>query len=149
MNSTLLLIDGIINLLLGIPLMAAPNMVAGMLGLPQPASWFYPGILGAVLTGIGFALLIQVWPGKSPISGLGLEGAVYINLLGAGALACWLLFGDLDIPLRGRLFLWAVALIVLSLSIIEIRSRFGGKTLFPLRTSNPGPEPCLLPPSSS
>ncbi len=128
MNSPLLLFDAIINLLLGLPLMLAPRTVATALGLPLPASGFYPGILGAVLTGVSIALLIQVFTRQPSMTGLGLEGAVCINFLGAGALAGWLLFGDLDIPLRGRLFLWAVALIVLSLSIIEIRSRFGGKS---------------------
>jgi len=128
MNSPLLLFDAIINLLLGLPLMLAPRTVATALGLPLPASGFYPGILGAVLTGVSIALLIQVFTRQPSMTGLGLEGAVCINFLGAGALAGWLLFVDLDIPLRGRLFLWAVALIVLSLSIIEIRSRFGGKS---------------------
>lgn len=128
MNSPLLLFDAIINLLLGLPLMLAPRTVATALGLPLPASGFYPGILGAVLTGVSIALLIQVFTRQPSMTGLGLEGAVCINFLGAGALAGWLLFVDLDIPLRGRLFLWAVALIVLSLSIIEIRSRFRGKS---------------------
>ena len=135
MKSTLLLIDGILNLLLGMPLIVAPNAVAGMLGLPLPASWFYPGILGAVLTGIGIALLIQASEGRFPLRGLGLEGAICINSLGAGALGGWLMFARLEIPMRGRIFLWAVVVIVLSLALIEGWCRFRGKNTIPPPTS--------------
>jgi hypothetical protein len=123
MHSKILFLDGIINLALGLPLMFVPGTVATVLGLPTPASGFYPAILGAVLTGIGIALLIQVFPRPSPVTGLGLEGAVCINLLGAGALAGWLWFGNLQIPPRGRIFLWAVAVAVLCLSLFELLAR--------------------------
>ena len=76
MHSILLACDAVVNLLLGIPLMAAPFTVATILGLPRPMSGFYPGILGAVLTGIGIALIIQALKGPHQYAGLGLEGAV-------------------------------------------------------------------------
>lgn len=57
----------------------------------------YPSILGAVLVGIGVALLIQ---NKSE-SGLSLAGAVAINLCGGIVLAFWLSFGFLALPTRG------------------------------------------------
>lgn len=128
MNSKLIFFDAIVNLLLGIPLMTAPKAVAQVLGLPTPASGFYPGILGAVLTGIGIALLIQLFTGRFQMAGLGLEGAICINLFGAGVLAGWLLFGDLDIPIRGLLFLWGVAVIVLILTGIELGCHLAGKS---------------------
>jgi hypothetical protein len=111
--------------------MLAPRTVIAVLGLPLPVSGFYPGILGAVLTGIGIALLIQATTERSSITGLGLEGAICINLFGAGALAGWLLFGNLDIPLRGLLFLWGVVVIVVLLTGIEFGYRLAGINISP------------------
>ena len=119
MRSPLLVCDAIINLLLGIPLMLAPGSITVALGLPLQASGFYPGILGAVLTGIGLALVIQVFVVKIQVTGLGLEGAICINIFGSTALLAWLLFGKLEMPLRGWLFLWGVAVLVLFLSGLE------------------------------
>jgi len=119
MRSPLLLYDAIINLLLGIPLMLAPGTVTAILGLPLPASGFYAGILGAVLTGIGIALVIQVFATPFQMTGLGLEGAICINIFGSVALLVWLLFGKLAMPLHGRVFLWGVAVLVLFLSGLE------------------------------
>lgn len=131
MPSVLLACDAIINLLLGIPLMLAPRTIIAVLGLPLPFSGFYPGILGAVMTGIGIALLIQATTERSSITGLGLEGAICLNLFGAGALAGWLLFGNLNMPLRGLLFLWGVVVIVLLLTGIELGCRMAGKNVSP------------------
>ena len=52
--------------------------------------------------------------------GLGLGGAVAINLSGGFVLLLWLIFGDLDIPLKGYFFLWSLALILVGISLIEI-----------------------------
>ena len=56
----LLFIDGIVNLLLGVLLLLFPLGIAPSLGIPVPDTHFYPTILGAVLLGIGIALLIDV-----------------------------------------------------------------------------------------
>ena len=50
---TLLIVDGIVNLILGILLILFPFGIAQVLGVPQSISNFYPTILGAVLFGIG------------------------------------------------------------------------------------------------
>jgi hypothetical protein len=52
--------------------------------------------------------------------GLGLGGAVAINLSGGLALIFWLIFGDLNIPFRGHFFLWSLAIILVGISLIEI-----------------------------
>jgi hypothetical protein len=129
MRSQLLICDAAVNLLLGLPLMIAPGKTALILGLPLPAAGFYAGILGAVLTGIGIALLLEVFPVRFQITGLGVEGAVCINILGSAALVGWLLFGKLEMPPRGRMFLWGVALLVLFLSGLEFRRYLAGRSI--------------------
>lgn len=55
----ILLVDFIINLILGILLLAYSNTLAVYLGVPAVESSFYPNILGGVLIGIALALLIE------------------------------------------------------------------------------------------
>ncbi|NNL76349.1 MAG: hypothetical protein HKO68_08445, partial [Desulfobacterales bacterium] len=81
---------------------------------------FYPVILGAVLFGIGIALLIERYGAHKDIRGLGLGGAIAINLCGAGVLLTWLLVSPLDIPLRGYIILWSIAIIVLIVGLAEL-----------------------------
>ncbi len=118
-RSILLTIDGIINLTLGILLIAFPAPLVTFLGIPD-APRFYPNILGAVLFGIGIALFLERgfmgWRG----SGLGLDGAVAINLCAGLVLAGLLLFADLALPLRGTLFLWALVILLVGISSAEI-----------------------------
>jgi uncharacterized protein YhhL (DUF1145 family) len=51
---------------------------------------------------------------------LGLGGAVAINLTGGAVLILWLILGNLVIPLRGQLFLWILAIILVLISSIEL-----------------------------
>jgi len=76
-----------------------------------------------VLLGIGFALLIERFRPRQ-MRGLGLCGAIVINLCGAGALALWLIFGDLDIPTRGYLFLRIIAVLILGLGAVELVAKW-------------------------
>jgi len=120
MSKSLLSIDGIVNLVLGVLLLLFPSGIVDLLGLPPTNTNFYPGILGAVLFGIGVALLIERYGVSKNVRGLGLGGAIAINLCGAGVLLVWLLMGDLSIPLRGHIVLWLVAVIVIGVGIAEI-----------------------------
>jgi len=119
-HKTLLLIDGVINLILGILLLLFPVGVVKLLGLPYTNTNFYPGILGAILFGIGIALLIERYGALKNIRGLGLGGAIAINLCGAGVLFVWLLIAPFDIPIRGNIILWSIAIIVLIVGLAEI-----------------------------
>ena len=126
MNSaTLLLVDAGINLGLGLFLLIFPRGIVSLLGIPGSVSRFYPSILGAVLFGIGIALLIQRYAPRPGIAGLGLGGAVAINLCGGVALALWLIFGGLTISPLGYLILGALALILVGISAIELRAQLG------------------------
>ena len=117
---TLLALDAFVNVLLGVLLLLFPAGMLELLGLPPTDTLFYATILGAVILGIGFALVLELWGAPRGVRGLGLGGAIAINLCGAGALLLWLLFGGLDLPLRGRGILWAVALAVLGIGVAKI-----------------------------
>jgi hypothetical protein len=118
-HKAFLLIDGIVNLILGLLLLLFPLGVAETLGVPQAESNFYPTILGGVIFGIGIALLLEAYGEKRKIRGLGIGGAIVINFCGAGILVLWLIFEPLTLPLRGIITLWIVAVVVLGLGLLE------------------------------
>lgn len=120
----LLFIDGIVNLLLGVLLLLFPLGIATILGVPVPDTDFYPTILGAVLLGIGIALLIDVLGQPHGLSGLGIAGAIAINFCGAGVLTLWLIFAPLGLPSRGYVVLWAIAVVVFAIGFVELISKF-------------------------
>jgi hypothetical protein len=115
-HSKVLLLDAFINIALGLLLATFPNSVVRILGVPPTETRFYPSILGAVLLGIGLALLIEFYRKPTQSPGLGFNGAIAINLCGAFVLAGWLLSGALNIPLRGRVFLWTIACALVAIS---------------------------------
>jgi hypothetical protein len=120
----LIFLDGIINLLIGLALLLFPWGMGNWLGLPIPNNFFYPTLLGAVIFGIGVALMLE-WRGpRDKYQGLGLEGAITINFAGGGVLLMWLLLSPPQLPLRGMILLWVVALAVLIVGLIEFTSRF-------------------------
>jgi hypothetical protein len=95
--------------------------VAKTIGVPIVENSFYPTILGAVLIGIGIALTIECYRKQGGMVGLGLGGAVAINLPGELVLILlWLIFGNLNISLRGHLFLWSLAVILVGISLNEL-----------------------------
>jgi hypothetical protein len=122
-HKILLLIDSIVNLLLGFILLLFPIGIIDFLGLPQTSTNFYPSILGAVIVGIGLALYIEYAGHEKQIRGLGLGGAIVINMVGSLALIFWLIFGSLTIPLRGQITLWIVGVVVLFIGIAEIAAK--------------------------
>jgi hypothetical protein len=119
-HKTLLLIDCIVNTLLGVLLLLFPVGIIDLFGLPKTNSNFYPSILGAILFGIGLALFLELVNFQKHFRGLGLGGAIAINIVGSLALICWLILGSLDIPIRGQIILWIVGLIVLVIGIVEL-----------------------------
>jgi len=122
-HKILLLIDGIVNIILGVLLLLYPAGVVELLGLPITNTFFYPTILGAVLLGIGMALIMELVGFKKRLRGLSLGGAVIINIIGSLVLMIWLLFGSLQIPIKGTIILWVVGLTVLSIGIAELLTK--------------------------
>jgi hypothetical protein len=117
--SILLIVDAVINYALGI-LCILYTFIAGIVGVPIVENSFYPNILGAVLLGIGIALTLECFKTKRDWVGLGLGGAVAINLSGGVVLVIWLIFGNLNIPIRGQVFLWMLAIFLIIISTIEL-----------------------------
>jgi len=115
----LILIDCIINFLLGIVLLAYSEFVLRFFGLPKTDSYFYPNILGAVLFGIGIALLIE-YKRKNEFVGLGLGGAIAINLFGGTILLLWLIWGNLNTPVQGTIILWVLDFLLIGISALEL-----------------------------
>ena len=123
----LLTIDAVINLTLSVLLLLVPFGMAGLLDVPVPVSPFYAVILGGVLFGIGLALLVERFKDRVGVSGLGLGGAICINLCGAGVLVVWLLVADHSLPLKGLVILWSIAIIILGLSMVEFFGQINQK----------------------
>jgi hypothetical protein len=115
----ILFIDAVINLFLGILLLPASSDIAELVGAPMIENGFYSSILGAVLFGIGIALLIETFKRDKKITGLGFYGAITINLCGGIVLVFWLIFGELHLPLRGLIFLWILVFLLIIISGIE------------------------------
>ena len=126
-SSTLLIIDVGINFILGtllLLLIPFPDQIPQFLGVPQMQQAFYPSTMGAVFIGIGIALVIESTQDNSLVSGgLGFAGAIAINLCAGAVLLGWLIFGDIDLPIRGLIFLWTIALIMVVISSIELMIR--------------------------
>ena len=116
----LLSIDGWINVLLGVLLLLYPLGAAELLGVPKANSNFYPTVLGGVILGIGIALFIERYGFKYDIRGLGLGGAIAINMCGAMVLLIWLIIDPFDLPLRGYMILWTIAVGVLAIGALEL-----------------------------
>ncbi len=119
-RSTLLELDGAGNLFLGVIFLVFPNAVSELLGLPGGESRFYPTILGAILFGIGIALLIERFRGSQEFTGLGLAGALSINLSFGLALVVWLLARQVELTLLGSIVLWSLVVILVGISGIEL-----------------------------
>lgn len=119
----LLILDCAVNLMLGILLLLFPIGIIDLLGLPETSTNFYPCILGAVIFGIGLALLFELIGFSRNFRGLGLGGAILINLMGSIVLIIWLLSGSLSVPLRGQIVLWTVGLVVFFIGIVEIATQ--------------------------
>ena len=73
-----------------------------------------------MLLGIGIALLLERFHDRSYTTGLGLGGAISINLCGGLVLAIWLLAGNVSLPLRGSIVLWALVIVLIVLSSFEL-----------------------------
>ena len=126
-GKTLLFIDAVINIFLGVVLLAYSEPVIKFFGLPETSLTFYPNILGAILFGIGIALIIE-YRRKNEFIGLGLGGAISINILGGIVLFLWLAFGQLNIPIRGLFILWTLDFILIAISLLELQIYLKKKT---------------------
>ena len=128
-RSQLLTLDGVANLLFGLFLLASPRSLFETFGLPWPGRGLYATILGGVLVGIGIALMLESRGRVEGLVGLGLGGAVAINLTAGLAIAAWLLLsGANGVSSGGRVVLWLLALFLVGLSSAEIVAHQRGRS---------------------
>ena len=99
-------------------LLLIPLTVIRILGLPRSDSGFWPRLLGAVMIGLAGACALELrFPGTK---GLALGGAIVVNLTVSAALAVMLALGGGAPTARGRIALWLLVALLISLSLIEI-----------------------------
>ena len=124
-----LIIDAGINLILAVLLLSFSPKTASFFCVPSAKINFYPNILGAVFLGITAALIIEAFrkPENNQSTGLGLVGAICINLCCGLILLLWLLFGNLNLPLKGNIFLWTLVIILILISTVELVNNFKRK----------------------
>lgn len=89
---------------MGSLLLFIPHIGIELCGLPEANTYSYGSILGAVLLGIGIALLVERHFDRR-LRGLGFTGASAINFVAAGAVAIWLLVDPFAMPLSGYVIL--------------------------------------------
>ncbi|MBC8191147.1 MAG: hypothetical protein ISR87_04970 [Candidatus Marinimicrobia bacterium] len=118
---TLLILDALINIFLGLLILLLPVGLLSFLGLPQVSTYFYTSILGAVIFGIGLALILEIFSEKWKVRGLGIAGAIVINLCGGVVLLVWLLFLPLELSFLAKSFLWIICLVVLVIGLVELK----------------------------
>jgi len=77
--------------------------------------------MGGVFIGIALALFIEAFRERPQgLVGLGLGGAIAINLCGGLVLMGWLIFGRLEIPIHGQFLLWTIAATLVVISSLEV-----------------------------
>jgi len=114
-----LILDAIIKLCLGFILVIFPRELFWLAGLPVETPPFYAILLGGVLVAIGIALLHEHFRRAGDMVGLGLGGAIIINLFGGLVLTVMLGMGIPGAPFPGPQLLSGVAIILLILGGIE------------------------------
>ena len=119
-KSVILLVDAIVNIIIGCILVLYPLGTGAILGIPSVEGLFYPVILGAVLLGIGIALLAERSRKSPELVGLGTGGAIIINFCAGMALLVFLILGNLNIPVRGYIILWILVIIVFGIGFFEL-----------------------------
>ena len=118
-DKILLRVDSLVNVVLGVFLLCYPLGTGKLLGLPNSEDNFYALILGAVLLGIGIALYIESQYSEKGMRGLGLEGAIIINLIASVVLNLILISGTLNISLTTSIILWFIGILVFIIGIAE------------------------------
>ncbi len=116
----ILWVDAVINFILGLLLIMYTTGIVRLLGVPLVEQAFYARILGGVLLGIGIALVMECYRKEGGLVGLGLGGAISINMCGGLILGFLLIRGRLPIPIHGRLFLWGLVAILVGISGLEL-----------------------------
>ncbi len=113
----LLWIETLLNFFGGLPLIVAPLATIRLLGLPPTPTGFWPRLLGTLLLGISLAMFLE--GSVSGSRGLGLAGALIINVSAVSMMVAMLLLEAGPPSARGRALMWALIVLLLWLSALE------------------------------
>jgi hypothetical protein len=114
----LLTVEILLKLAGGLALVLAPLSVIKLLGLPRTETGFWPRLLGALLIGLAGAVYVE---GRAPGSqGLGLLGCVIVNFSAVSMLGGMLALEVGPSSARGRTVVWALVVLLVCLSVLEI-----------------------------
>lgn len=103
----------------GLTLVLVPLTAIRMTGMQRPETGFWPRLLGAVVLGVAGAVFMTLhFPDAH--GGLGPAGLIPINLAGAGAMIAPLIMGTAAPTRRGKIFILANAVVLLTLAFMEI-----------------------------
>ena len=117
LTTIVLLIDALVFLSMGAMFAVLPATSVVALGLPAGQPAFYRRLLGAVLIGIGLALMMTALP--TGLGGLGAAGAVVVNLSLALMLAALLMTGTGRSSRQGKMLPWVLVAVLIVLSALE------------------------------
>lgn len=120
LEEVLLLGDALANFLLGVLLLLYPEPFIAAIGVPSTNVLFYPTLLGALLFGIGVALVVEYYRDALGVGGLGLGGGLAINVVAGLVLVGWLVSGELSLSGFGSTFLWLLVGGLALLSVLEV-----------------------------
>lgn len=107
---------------IGLLMILLPLTMAKIAGLPHTGTAFWPRLFGASLIGIAAAFAVNGYAHLNPQlaqSGLGLGGAIAINLITVLSLAGTLIFKGVSTT-RGVLLIWLFGLLLTGLILVEI-----------------------------
>ncbi len=117
-TAQLLVLEALSKAGVGVALLLIPGTLTRVLGLWRTDAGFWPRMVGALLLGIGIACALQDYlPARI---GLGLAGAIAVNMSGAMTLLGLLVVGAAAPTLRGRIVLWASFAALVILALFEI-----------------------------
>ncbi len=122
MADQLLWFETILKGSIGIILLLAPITLARIAGLPHGNTSLWPRLFGATLVGIAAAFAVEGYNQiNEPLiaKGIGLAGAVVINLTAILALLSVLIFKGVSSK-RAYALIWVSILVLLGLMLFEI-----------------------------
>ena len=118
MLDQILWLDVLLKLSLGSALVLLPETSLRLAGLPSAGAKLTARLLGAAMTGIALAILVNAALHRT--SGLGPGGAFAVNLIGALVLGLVLVSGKTELPFRGRALLWLLLAAMAILAALDL-----------------------------
>lgn len=122
MADQLLWLETLVKGGLGLVMLFVPLTAAKVAGLPHGNSAFWPRLFGIALIGMAGAFALQGYAQFNPkltAGGLGLGGAIIINLVTILALIGTMIFNGVATR-RGRALIWSLSLALTALMLFEI-----------------------------